>query len=55
MTGNEELIRAVYRMAEGDVQDLEGWRSSFTEDGVGARPICAPKPMAAGLAKAGPC
>jgi ketosteroid isomerase-like protein len=34
MTGNEEFIRAVYRTAEGDVQDLEGWRNSFTEDAV---------------------
>ena len=34
MTSNEEFIRAVYRMAEGDVQDAEGWRASFTEDGV---------------------
>lgn len=34
MTGNEEFIRAVYRTVEGDVQDVEGWRNSFTEDGV---------------------
>jgi len=34
MTGNEEFIRAVYRTAEGDVQDLDGWRNSFTKDGV---------------------
>ena len=34
MTGNEEFIRGVYRMAEGGVQDLDGWRDSFTENGV---------------------
>ncbi len=34
MTGNEAFIRAVYRTAEGEVQDIEGWRNSFTEDGV---------------------
>ena len=34
MTSNEEFVRAVYRMAEGDVLDPEGWRASFTEDGV---------------------
>jgi hypothetical protein len=34
MTTNEDFIRAAYRTAEGDVLDLEGWRNSFTEDGV---------------------
>jgi hypothetical protein len=34
MTGNEEFIRAVYRMTEGAVQDVEGWRNAFTEDGI---------------------
>lgn len=38
MSGNEEFIeefiRAVYRMTEGEVQDVEGWRNAFTEDGV---------------------
>ena len=34
MTTNEEIVRAAYRTAEGDVQDLQGWRDSFTEDGV---------------------
>jgi hypothetical protein len=34
MTSNEAIVRAAYRTAEGDVQDLEGWRNAFTEDGV---------------------
>ena len=34
MTSNEEIVRAAYRTAEGNVQDLDGWRNSFTEDGV---------------------
>jgi hypothetical protein len=34
MTGTELFIRAVYRMADGDVLDVEGWRNAFTEDGV---------------------
>jgi ketosteroid isomerase-like protein len=34
VTSNEEIIRAAYRTAEGSVRDLEGWRNSFTEDGV---------------------
>jgi ketosteroid isomerase-like protein len=34
MTTNEEIVRAAYRTAEGDVQDLEGWRGAFTQDGV---------------------
>jgi ketosteroid isomerase-like protein len=34
MTSNEEIVRAAYRTAEGDVQDLKGWRNAFTEDGV---------------------
>jgi hypothetical protein len=34
MTSNEEIVRAAYRTAEGNVQDLEGWRNAFTEDGV---------------------
>jgi hypothetical protein len=29
MRGNEELIRAAYRTAEGHVQGNEGWRNSF--------------------------
>jgi hypothetical protein len=34
MASNEEIVRASYRAAEGSVQDLKGWRDSFTEDGV---------------------
>jgi len=34
MASNEEIVRAAYRTAEGDVQDLVGWRNAFTEDGV---------------------
>jgi hypothetical protein len=34
MTGTEEFIRAVYRMTEGTVRDVEGWRNAFTADGV---------------------
>jgi hypothetical protein len=34
MATNEEIVRAAYRTAEGDVLDLEGWRDAFTEDGV---------------------
>jgi ketosteroid isomerase-like protein len=34
MTSNEEIVRAAYRTAEGNVQDLAGWRNAFTEDGV---------------------
>ena len=34
MASNEEIVRAAYRAAEGDVRDLQGWRDSFTEDGV---------------------
>jgi hypothetical protein len=34
MATNEEIVRAAYRAAEGDVRDLKGWRDSFTEDGV---------------------
>ncbi|MEY9855797.1 ketosteroid isomerase-like protein [Catenulispora sp. GAS73] len=34
MTSSEEIVRAAYRAAEGDVRDLKGWRDSFTEDGV---------------------
>ncbi len=34
MTKNEEIVRAAYRTADGDVLDLEGWRNAFTEDGV---------------------
>jgi ketosteroid isomerase-like protein len=32
--GTEEFIRAVYRMADADVLDVEGWCNAFTEDGV---------------------
>ncbi len=34
MVSNEEIVRAAYRAAEGDVRDVKGWRNSFTEDGV---------------------
>jgi ketosteroid isomerase-like protein len=34
MTRNEEIVRAAYRTAEGDVRDLEAWHDAFTEDGV---------------------
>lgn len=34
MPSSEEIVRSAYRAAEGDVLDLEGWRNSFTEDGV---------------------
>jgi hypothetical protein len=34
MATNEEIVRAAYRAAEGDVRDLKGWRDSFTDDGV---------------------
>jgi ketosteroid isomerase-like protein len=34
MTSNEEIVRAAYRTAEGDVRDLAAWRDAFTEDGV---------------------
>lgn len=34
MASNEEIVRAAYRAAEGDVLDVEGWRNLFTEDGV---------------------
>ena len=34
MTGNEAIVRAAYRTAEGGVLDLDGWCDSFTEDGV---------------------
>ena len=34
MTPNEQIVRAAYRTAEGDVLDLEGWRNAFTDDGV---------------------
>ena len=34
MASNEEIVRAAYRAAEGDVRDIKGWRESFTEDGV---------------------
>jgi ketosteroid isomerase-like protein len=34
MASNEEIVRAAYRTAEGDVQDLEGWCNAFTDDGV---------------------
>jgi SnoaL-like domain len=34
MATNEEIVRAAYRTAEGDVQDLEAWRDAFTADGV---------------------
>ncbi len=34
MGSSEEIVRAAYRAAEGDVRDIEGWRDSFTEDGV---------------------
>jgi hypothetical protein len=34
MASNEEIVRAAYHAAEGSVMDLEGWRNSFTEDGV---------------------
>lgn len=34
MTTNEEIVRAAYRTAEGDVQDLDSWRDAFTHDGV---------------------
>ena len=34
LVSNEEIIRAAYRAAEGDVRDIKGWRDSFTEDGV---------------------
>ncbi|MFD6199206.1 nuclear transport factor 2 family protein [Mycobacteriaceae bacterium NPDC060252] len=34
MRDTEEFIRAVYRMADADVLDVEGWRNAFTEDGV---------------------
>ena len=34
MTGTEEFIRAVYRMADAATLDVEGWRNAFTEDGV---------------------
>ena len=32
MTSNEGIVRAAYRTAEGNVQDLAGWRNAFTED-----------------------
>ena len=31
---NEKIVRAAYRMAEGNVLDLDGWRNAFTPDGV---------------------
>ena len=31
---NEEVVRNAYHTAEGNVLDLPGWISSFTEDGV---------------------
>jgi hypothetical protein len=35
MTGdNEAIVRNAYRTAEGNVLDIPGWISSFTEDGV---------------------
>ena len=34
MTSTELFIRAVYRMADADVLDVEGWCNAFTEDGV---------------------
>ena len=34
MASNEEIVRAAYHAAEGDVLDLAAWRGSFTEDGV---------------------
>jgi hypothetical protein len=34
MVSNEEIVRAAYRAAEGNVRDVKGWRDSFTEDGV---------------------
>jgi hypothetical protein len=34
MASNEEIVRAAYQTAEGDVQDLEGWCNAFTDDGV---------------------
>ena len=34
MTKNEEIVRAAYRTADGDVLDLVGWRGAFTQDGV---------------------
>lgn len=34
MTRNEEIVRAAYHAAEGNVLDLKSWRNSFTEDGV---------------------
>ena len=34
MTRSEEIVRAAYRTAEGNVLDLVAWRNAFTEDGV---------------------
>ena len=34
MASSEEIVRAAYRTAEGNVQDLAGWRNAFTEHGV---------------------
>lgn len=34
MSGNEELVREAYRLAEGDVLDGPGFRALFTEDGT---------------------
>lgn len=31
---NEEIVRNAYHTAEGNVLDVAGWVSSFTEDGV---------------------
>ena len=33
MASSEEIVRAAYRTAEGNVQDLAGWRNAFTEHG----------------------
>jgi hypothetical protein len=31
MTGNEELVRAAYRTAEGHIQGNEGWRNFLVD------------------------
>lgn len=33
MTSNEQVVREAYRLAEGDVLDVEGFGALFTEDG----------------------
>lgn len=34
MTSSEDVVREAYRMAEGDVLDVHGFRGLFTEDGT---------------------